>query len=180
MSETKNCANIPWSTTEEWGQVYLSIKRIDDLYEQKLVNVYKTADQIRQRFEEISGSIEKLCSDTCVYCEDICCIRANIWFDFKDLLYIFFGLNQFPASQIIKNSSGNRKRACCHFSGKGCMLSRLERPFICTWYFCPEQKEYLACHHQKTKQAIDQNLMEIKFLRNKMEEEFIRIPCSNL
>ncbi len=180
MSETENDTNIPWNTAEEWDQVLLSIKRIDGLYRQELGRVYKTANQIRHRLEEISGAVEKLCFHTCGHCEDICCIRASIWFDFKDLLYIFFGLNKFPASQIIKTASGNGKRACCHFSEKGCMLSRLERPFVCTWYFCPEQKEYLIRHHQKTKQTIDQSLKEIKDLRNKMEEEFIRISCPNL
>lgn len=173
-------SNIPWYTAEEWSQVFLSIKKIDDLYEQKLVNVYKTASQIRQRFEEISGPIEKVCSHTCVYCEDICCIRATIWFDFKDLLYIYFALNKFPAFQIIKNSSGRREKACCHFSKKGCVLSRVERPFVCTWYFCSEQKKYLVCHHQKIKQNFDHILIEIKDLRSKMEEEFIRISYPNL
>ncbi|MCK5695307.1 MAG: hypothetical protein KAH62_01665 [Desulfobacula sp.] len=180
MRATKNDANIPWYTAEEWNQVFLFIKRVDDLYGQKLVIVYKTADQIRQRFEKISGSIEKVCSNTCIYCEDICCIRATIWFDFKDLLYIYFGLNKFPTFQIIKNSSGNRERACCHFAEKGCMLSRLERPFVCTWYFCPEQNIYITLHYQKMMQNFEQILMEIKDLRNKMEEEFIRISCPNL
>ncbi|MCD4719179.1 MAG: hypothetical protein K8S13_04870 [Desulfobacula sp.] len=176
----KGRTDIPWCSAEEWNQVFLFIKRIDDLHGQKLVNVYKTANQIRHRFEEMSGSIEKVCSHTCVYCEDICCIRATIWFDLKDLLYIYFGLNKFPASQIIKNSSGNRKKACCHFFEKGCALSRLERPFICTWYFCSEQKRYLTRHHQKIKQNFEQILIEIKNLRNKMEEEFIRISYPNL
>jgi len=181
MAETGNDTNIPWDTAEEWGQVFLSIKRIDGLYRQELGRVYKTANQIRHRFEEISGAVEKLCSHTCGHCEDICCIRASIWFDFKDLLYIFFGLNKFPASQIIKNASGNRERACCHFSEKGCMLSRLERPFVCTWYICSVQKKYQALHHQKLDQNFDQTLLEIKKLRNKMEDEFIRISsCANL
>jgi hypothetical protein len=180
MSKMKNHTNIPWYTAEEWEQVFLSIKKINDLYGQKLVNIYKTALQIRQKFEEMSGPIEKVCSRTCIYCDDICCIRATIWFGLKDLLYIYFGLNKFPAYQIIKNSSGNRKKACCHFSEKGCMLERLERPFVCTWYFCSEQKKYLALHHQKTKPTIDKSLMEIKDLRNKMEEEFIRISHPNL
>jgi len=180
MSEIKGHANIPWCSAEEWNQVVLSIKRVDGLYGGKLDRVYDTAIKIRQKFEELSGPTGEICSHTCVYCEDVCCVRATIWYDLKDLLYIYFGLNTFPESQIIKKLKGNRQRICCHLSEKGCMLSRIERPFVCTWYFCSVQKKYLALHHYKTKESVDKILMDIKDLRNKMEKEFIRVSYSNL
>lgn len=180
MSEMKGHANIPWCSGEEWDQVILSIKRVDRLYEGKLDRVYDTAIKIRQKFEELSVPLEEICSHTCMYCEDICCVRATIWYDLKDLLYIYFGLNTFPKSQIIKKLKGNWQWSCCYFFEKGCMLSRIERPFVCTWYFCPVQKKYLVLHHHKTKKSVDKILMDIKDLRNKMEEEFIRVSYPDL
>jgi len=175
MSEVVGNAAIPWQSFEEWHQVFLSIKRIDKLHKNRLGKVYGAAIRIKQKFEVLSEPMEKLCSQTCIYCEDICCVRATIWYDLKDLLYIYFGLNTFPKSQIIKKTKRNQEKACCHFSEKGCRLSRLERPFVCTWYICSVQKKYETRHHQKINQNFDQTLLEIKNLRNKMEDEFIRI-----
>lgn len=94
MSETASRTRIPWCSEKEWNQVYLSIKRIHDLYGTQLDPVVALAATIRKNYEAISGAIEKLCAHTCVSCEDICCVRATIWFDFKDLLYLYFGLNK--------------------------------------------------------------------------------------
>ncbi|MCD4677232.1 MAG: hypothetical protein K8S18_14745 [Desulfobacula sp.] len=176
----KGHTNIPWCSAEEWNQVVMSIKTIDMRNRDRLQNIYEMAAKIRQKFDEISEPIETLCSLTCVDCEDICCVRATIWFDLKDLLFIYFGLNRFPEAQIVKKKDGNREKACCYFSEKGCTLERVERPFICTWYFCPAQKNYQVLYYQKVKLRIDQTLLEIKDLRNKMEEEFIRISNPNL
>jgi len=179
MLQTQNHTDILWYTAKKWEQVYLSIKKIDDLHREKLGIVYKTANQIRQKFKEMSGLIEEICSQTCVYCKDICCIRATIWFDLKDLIYIYFGTQKFPEHQIIKSPYRNHKKACCHFTKKGCMLPRVERPFVCTWYFCPDQKQYIIPENPNMMQCFNQNLEEIKNLRNKMENEFIRVSCLN-
>lgn len=171
---------IPWTKQIEWNQVYNAIKRIDSLYGDKLENICKMATGIRQKYQEMSRSIETICSLTCESCEDICCVRATIWFDLKDLLYLYFGMKMFPDAQIIKTNQESQKKACCHFSEKGCTLNRVERPFVCTWYFCPVQTEYFKRHHPDIKQTIDQTLLEIKGFRNKIEAEFIRISYPDL
>jgi len=177
MSETKGRTKIPWCSDKEWCQVGCSIKRIHSLYRDKLGPVIEMAGKIRQNYEHLSVPIEELCSHTCVTCGDICCIRATIWFDLKDLLYLYFGLNVFPDAQIVKRNQGDQKTGCCHFSKKGCTLERTERPFVCTWYFCPEQGDYLNRYYPEKRQAIDRRLIEIKTLRNEMEAAFIRISC---
>jgi hypothetical protein len=58
---------------------------------------------------------------------------------------------------------------------KGCILPRIARPFVCTWYLCPAQKEYLAHYYPKLILDFDQTLFDIKELRNKIEKEFIYI-----
>ncbi|CCK78933.1 hypothetical protein [Desulfobacula toluolica] len=174
----KGHATIPWSSNDEWSQVFIFIKKIDKLYGGKLEIVSDMAIKIQQKFEKISESIDMVCSQTCVQCKDICCLRATIWYDLKDLLYIYFARKTFPESQISKKMQKNKRKSCCWFSEKGCTLSRLDRPFVCTWYFCPVQKKYLARYHHELKQTFDQALMEIKILRNKIEEDFIRLSIS--
>lgn len=180
MPGMKGHATIPWSSADEWNQVFISIKKIDKLYGDKLETVSDMAGKIRQKLEEISRSIEMVCSQTCVHCEDICCLRATIWYDLKDLLYIYFGRNTFPESQIAKKIQENKKKSCCRFSEKGCTLPRVDRPYVCTWYFCPAQQKYLALYDPKMKQNFDRVLTEIKALRNKLEEEFIQTAFPEL
>lgn len=170
-------SNIPWQMAEDWNQVLLSFKAIENKGKNKLTELFSIAKKIQKKFEIVSEPIESLCSCTCVKCEDICCLRATIWFDFKDLLYIYFATGKFPESQIKKITLKNQIRTCSCLTKKGCILSRIERPFVCTWYFCPTQKEYLKQYYPKLILDFEQTLLNIKELRNKIEEEFVCIAA---
>ncbi|MDC3237286.1 hypothetical protein OAT93_00985 [bacterium] len=166
---------IPWQTDEEWNQVLLSLQAIESKGKKRLTKLFGTAKKIQKNFEMMSESMEKLCSYTCINCEDICCLRATIWFDFKDLLYIYFATGRFPESQIKKVPLKNKIRACNFFTKKGCILPRIERPFVCTWYLCPAQKKHLAYYDPKHLLYFERTLLDIKDLRNKIETEFITL-----
>lgn len=166
-------SNIPWQRDEEWNQVLLSLKAIDSKGKGRLSELFRIAKKIKKEFEVMSDPMEQLCLCTCIKCEDICCVRATIWFDFKDLLYVYFGTGKFPESQIKKVTLKNQVRACHCFTKKGCTLPRTERPFVCTWYLCPAQKKYLSNFNPKLMLDFDQTLLNIKELRNQIEEEFV-------
>ncbi len=166
-------SDIPWQMAEDWKQVLLSFKAVENKGKDKLTALFCIAKEIQKNFEIISEPMESLCAWTCVNCEDICCMRATIWFDLKDLLYIYFATGKFPESQIKKITLKNQIRTCGCLTQKGCSLSRIERPFVCTWYVCPTQKEYLKQHYPKLLLDFEQTLLNIKELRNKLEEEFI-------
>ncbi len=168
-------SNIPWQIDEEWNQVLVSLQAIENKGKERLTQLFSIAKKIQRKFEIMSEPMEKLCSHTCINCEDICCLRATIWFDFKDLLYIYFGTRKFPESQIKKVTLKNKTRACNRLTKKGCILPRIARPFVCTWYLCPAQKEYLAHYYPKLILDFDQTLFDIKELRNKIEKEFIYV-----
>lgn len=168
-------SNIPWHMDEEWNQVFLSLKVIENRGKGRLTDLYSMAKKIQKKNEIMSEPMEKLCSCTCINCEDICCLRATIWFDFKDLLYIYFAIGKFPESQIKKITLENKIRACNCLTKNGCVLPRIERPFVCTWYLCPDQKEYLRHFYPQLIIDFEQTLLDIKELRNKIEEEFICI-----
>ncbi len=171
-------SDIPWKMAEDWNQVLLSFKAIENKGKDRVTELFSIAKKIQKNFKIISEPIENLCACTCVNCEDICCLRATIWFDFKDLLYIYFATGKFPESQIKKNILKNQTRTCCCLTKKGCILSRTERPFVCTWYFCPTQKEYLKHHYPQLIVDFEQILLNIKELRNKIEEEFVCIAAN--
>ncbi len=170
----KNQTCIPWEPHNEWRQVFFSIQKIDAVHSRKLNLIRERAQKIRDAYLKISEPLDTVCSHTCVACKDICCKRATIWFDLKDLLYLYFGMDTFPEKQIFKRK-GKHGTVCCYFSENGCSLDRVNRPFVCTWYFCFEQKQYMMCNDARKKQLIDRSVVEIKDLRNLVEEEFIRV-----
>lgn len=168
-------SNIPWQTRHEWDQVLLSIKTIERLGKERLSGLFSFADEIKTHFEIISHPMEDLCSCTCVNCEDICCLRATIWYDFKDLLYLYFATGNFPDAQIKKISLENHITACSCFSSTGCILPRTERPFVCTWYLCSAQKNYLLQYSPDRIADFDRALLKLKKLRNEIEEKFVSL-----
>lgn len=168
-------SDIPWQTAEDWNQVLLSFKAVENKGKDKLTALSGIAKKIQKNYEIISEPMESLCACTCVNCEDICCMRATVWFDFKDLLYIYFATGKLPESQIKKITLKNQIRTCGCLTQQGCILSRTERPFVCTWYLCPTQKEYLKQYYPERLLDFEQTLLNIKELRNKIEEEFVCI-----
>ncbi len=118
---------------------------------------------------EISALIEDLASRTCPVCDDICCNRATVWFDFRDLLFIYLNFGRFPACQITRALNG----ACSCLSPTGCTLERLHRPFLCTWYCCPDQIRVMEGEGPGARPAFEALLAGIKANRIAMEAEFI-------
>jgi hypothetical protein len=168
-------SDIPWQMTEDWNQVLQSFKAVENKGKHKLTPPSGMAKEIQKNYEFLSEPMESLCACTCVNCEDICCMRATIWFDLKDLLYIYFATGKFPESQIKKITLKNQIRTCGCLIQQRCILSRTQRPFVCTWYLCPTQKAYLKQYYPKRLLDFEQTLLNIKGLRNKIEDEFVCI-----
>ncbi|MCP4022004.1 MAG: hypothetical protein GY729_09200 [Desulfobacteraceae bacterium] len=168
--------NIPWSDNSQWQEVKVSLDQFKKAHVPGINKLKKTAKKIEKKFNEISDPIEKMCRTTCVCCEDICCKKATIFFDLKDLFYLYFGNNEFPLSQVTRKTNGD----CCHISKSGCRLKRSCRPFICTWYFCPEQALYMKEHAPQLHFFLMEKLNQIKALRNELETAFINMACSKV
>lgn len=169
---------IPWQTSFEWYQAVSAIRHMGRLYEAEFREAVAAARRVHSLYRILSGPIDRICSRTCINCRDVCCRHATIWYDLKDLLSAFFASGHLPRFQISKIDLGNGSRACCHFSSHGCRLPRTFRPFICSWYFCPLQVDYLNSREPDLKRRIDRHLSEIKILRDRIESQFIRIPAS--
>ena len=153
----------------------MSISHLSGQYKRDLEKAHDMAAMIKDQFELLESAVDKLCARTCIDCQDICCNHATIWYDFKDLLYVYFSTGSFPKHQIEKVKSEKKGSFCCHFTPRGCRLPRTLRPFVCTWYFCPEQIQFLKTITPDLKIKIDKTLFQIKVLRNNIEMLFIDV-----
>ncbi len=157
---------IPWQKKTEFEEATLFLTTVDSNRGHDLDPVRSLAGEIQMIFREMGPDLDSLCAATCPDCRDNCCKRATIWYDFKDLLYLFLGPGLLPECQISKDGG------CSCLTDKGCVLPRSERPFVCTWYFCPDQKEGAF-----TLGLAEKN-QQLKDLRNQMETEFCRITMT--
>lgn len=163
MIEPNHFGIPPWKSPEDWSQAICSLEHVGLRQWQKLQLAQKLADRIENKLCAIDGDLERLCVATCPSCVDICCKKATVWYDFIDLLYLYLNSARPPVGQISKKSD----LTCSHLTPTGCELDRSVRPFICTWYICPDQRN--ICSGQKLQASIE----EIQTLRKQLENEFI-------
>jgi hypothetical protein len=168
---------IPWQDGKEWQALTLFFDTIKKVNHVAFEPLYQRAEAIRKLFKTLSQPMDDLCAVTCINCRDICCKKATIWFDFKDLLYLYFAFGRLPGSQIFKTGDSTDHRQCCNFSTTGCLLSRLERPFVCTWYLCPDQKKVLMSGDDVKGEVFMATINRIKGLRTEMESQFCRLSA---
>jgi hypothetical protein len=126
-----------WVHGNEWKETTTSILDNLPLPLDRQKELLDIAGEITLLYQNVETDLERLCSISCSACEDICCQRATVWYDLKDLLYIHLCSGKFPDGQIFRHKDG----ACSHLRPVGCAVARNRRPFICTWYICSAQKE---------------------------------------
>lgn len=165
MRENERQGN--WLHGYDWQSVRSWILEKSHLNNEQVLHLESIAHEIARLFLEMADEMEQISQLTCPQCSDICCLRATVWYDIKDLLYIYYYSKELPRSQIWRRPDG----ACCYLGEYGCSLERSLRPFICTWYICPAQKDVL---HSGL--FIHKHLEKIKQLR----EELLAVHGSSL
>lgn len=160
--------SVPWQDRAIFQEAVGFLSRMDRIGGQELDPVRGLAGEIQCCFDQISDKLDEICSLTCPECSDNCCERATIWYDFRDLVYLYFSPGRMPECQIVKVKGMSR---CPHLEPSGCTLARSRRPFVCTWYFCPEQKAMPSCG------IPNETTLKIKKLRSRMEDVFCRITA---
>ena len=162
--------DIPWNRPYLWREANASLNQVISGNEHRLGESCALAAQIRAGLDAIFPLMDQLCQATCPGCTDICCQRAWVWFDYRDLLFLHLADLGIPPGQLLHR----RGQTCRYSTLKGCRLARLQRPFVCTWYVCPDQARRLAGEPGGKKQVLEQALLRIKTLRRRMESVFIR------
>ncbi len=167
---SRSTNDLPWSCQGSWQEMAGSLSFLMEQYKSGLHHARDCARDINEQIVGLSPIMDRLCRQTCPSCLDICCSRATVWYDFKDLLYLALLGRTFPPCQINKDKSG----FCCCLGPEGCRLDRAHRPFICTWYLCPDQRVLLD---RTAIVQMDKTILEMKRLRQEMESIFIRVSA---
>ncbi len=159
----------PWNKPEDWNQIQQFFE-VTFNTEADFSSSRCWAEDIALKMSEIDNNLQDLCTKTCTHCHEVCCLKATLWYDFNDLLFCFLRKGKIPERQISRKGDG----ACCHLDRNGCLLQRIDRPFICTWYICQQQREL---SEEKQQQTIVRNLIAslniIKASRKRMEKCFL-------
>jgi hypothetical protein len=162
-------SSVPWTTPALWQEANASLADAIQTHRSALAGSRRQAWQTRRLLESIFPRMDALCGQTCPDCTDICCQRAWVWADFRDLLFCRLAGVDPPGRQLLSREGDH-----CRYGGpEGCRLERIRRPFVCTWYLCPAQMKRLRQAPAKMK-IILESLQQIKRLRREMEASFIR------
>lgn len=162
-------SSIPWNTPVLWREANASLTAAIQRNQSLIEKPRRQAGRIKDMYQLTFPLMDRLCRETCPVCTNICCRRAWVWADFKDLLFFHLAGIPLPDQQLM-----SRRGDCCHYGGTdGCRLERIQRPFVCTWYLCPAQTQRLRNDPAEMKNVSD-SLQQIKHLRREMEASFIR------
>ena len=161
----------PWGSDASWHTVNEKIETAVAQNRRRLDRAVARARTAGIALAEIVPILDRLCVQSCPWCPDPCCLKATVWFDFRDLLFLHINRLPPPDRQLI----GQRDEACRYIGPKGCRLERFTRPWVCTWYLCPEQKALLMREPAETQSRFDTAQVTIKSARKQMEIEFHRI-----
>jgi hypothetical protein len=164
-------AEPPWGSKVKWQIINGDLDYLIHRHHDALKNAMKLAVDIESRLASIFPTLDDLCRATCPWCPDPCCLTAEVWIDFKDLLFLHLGGHPIPDKQLRSKSN----KVCHCWRSKGCALPRMTRPWICTWYLCPTQTAVLRQKPRHTRDKFNRMIQAIKTGRTEMEAEFIRV-----
>ena len=160
------CADHPEAWTEAVDCTTLLVRR----HCHALYATARLAEVILGHLRIIDPILDSLCNNTCPACKDPCCARALIAFDHADVVFFLLSGQNVPSVQPRPRPEPGV--ACAYLGPRGCRLPRHRRPWICTWYLCPDQK---ALTRRMSQRSLAPRLDAIKAARKKMEVEFIAV-----
>ena len=159
-----------WAEEDDWRQAHNCLKLLFDQYGSALDPVREAALEVRTNLREHFVFFDRYGVAVCPGCREACCRHARAAFDFKDLLFMHsLGLS-IPPHQTRRRED----ETCRYLDVHGCRLERIERPFICTWYYCAPLLDLLRHLPAETRQNLDHGMAAAKQARQRMEEVFIR------
>ena len=160
---------IPWHTPALWQEANTSLKHILQHHGPALDESRRLAHRLKQQLTSTFPLMNRLCRKTCPDCMEVCCRRAWVWADFKDLLFLHLADIPLPERQLVCRQGDH----CRYESPDGCQLDRIQRPFVCTWYLCPAQTRILRKQPAEAERLLN-TLIQIKRRRRQMEDMIIR------
>ena len=160
---------VPWASAAAWREGQLSLTRTLAASRADLDDAAALAGRIVHRYNLAGDLFDELADVTCGSCRRPCCLDAKVWLDFKDLLFIHLSGRQPPPGQL----RGGWWGRCRYLTANGCGLPRALRPWVCTWYICPDQRHAIARGLPGAPARLARWWSEIAAWRDRMELAFI-------
>lgn len=162
---------IPWSEPGKWREANASLAKTLASHGHVLAGLTAAALRIKQGILNLEGLFSGICSQSCPVCDNNCCQRATIWYDFRDLLYLQLTDQKIPPTQTLTHDAP----VCRYLAKAGCILARPVRPFICLWYVCADQKVLLDQMSPGQSQNLQHRLALLKQARKQIEASFFAL-----
>ncbi len=156
---------VPWAAPDRWRAANAALAHS---LRRRLATPRRLAQALQAELTALFPLMDRLCARTCRDCADVCCRRAWVWADFRDLLFVHLAGIAPPPAQLL----AGRGERCRYAAAGGCRLDRLQRPFVCTWYLCPAQRRVLN-EMPSAATRLQATLVRIKTLRRQMEDAYI-------
>lgn len=160
---------VPWPTEALWQEAQAAFRHSLGRNEARLAPAYRHAEAVAHNLDCLADLFDQLAPTTCEICRDPCCGRAKVWLDFKDLLLIHLHGESLPPRQLRRNL----REPCRYLGRQGCRLPHRSRPWICTWYICPLQRQTLVREIPGGWVQARALQGRVRSLRNAMEAAFL-------
>lgn len=160
---------IPWHPPETWREIHESLDHLITRRRAHLRAATEHARRVEAALRSAFPLMEALCAETCPTCAEPCCVVATLWYNFQDVIFLNLAGRTIPPGQPMAAYGG----ICRYLGETGCTLPRIERPWICTWYVCPDQTAILRSRMKQERMALESCIAEIKAQRKAMEAAFL-------
>lgn len=171
MCAGRDLKDTAWQDRKQWQAANAAVVYLlERLGEGSLAAIRESAEALNGAYLEIYPLLDHLCEMTCPWCEAPCCRAADPRFDLRDLLFIHLSGAPVPLGQ----PRGEGHASCRYLGPGGCRLPRRSRPWICTWYLCPAQKQWLYRNDPLGMGKIERFVGKIKEERKNIESGFVR------
>lgn len=161
---------IPWNRRETWDEANASLAWTLWRAPSAMAPARAIAGKLHGLLGRFSPELDRLCRLSCPWCPDPCCLRAKVWFDFNDLLFLHLSGQDIPPGQPITAWD----QSCAYLGPRGCTLPRFARPWICSWYLCPPQRKLIVKNPLSFPLSSGTIIHDIKQQRRAMAAAFIR------
>lgn len=155
--------------TPQWQESNCALARMLAIHRRALGRAIAVAAEIRRGIDELTPLMSALCSQTCRFCPEPCCIGHTVWIDFRDLLFLHLLKEPIPPCQAASGPG----EPCPFLTHHGCRLPPRIRPWMCIQYICPTQRAVLNRNGRPAATALLGKIHRIEKERIRMEVEVI-------
>ncbi len=167
---------ISWVIEKAWCEAHQTLGLLFKRYALALDPVKEAARRAEHNMNLLSPVFDDFSARVCPDCTAPCCRKARVGYDFKDLLLMHALDLTPPPHQLQRDDS----EPCRYLGPTGCLLPRIIRPFICTWYYCAPMLELLREMPPKRQRHLSALMTGIQTERNYIEEVVIRVVTEDL